>query len=52
MSQKDWLMNSGWEAEKQNIIFIHGYAGGEETPSVGVIRDGKLRKNVCYVNYI
>lgn len=40
MTQQDWLMNSGWEPQKQNVILIHGYAGGEETPPVGVLRDG------------
>lgn len=33
-------MNSGWQPQKQNIILIHGYAGGEETPPVGVLKDG------------
>lgn len=40
VTQKDWLMNSGWQPQKQNIILIHGYAGGEETPPVGVLKDG------------
>lgn len=40
VTQKDWLMNSGWQSQKENIILIHGYAGGEETPPVGVLIDG------------
>lgn len=35
-------MNSGWQSQKQNIILIHGYAGGEETPPVGVLKDGTV----------
>lgn len=35
-------MNSGWQSQKENVIIIHGYAGSEETPPVGVLRDGKV----------
>ncbi|KAJ6646181.1 Phospholipase A1 member A [Pseudolycoriella hygida] len=42
VTQKDWLLNSGWESQKQNIILVHGYAGGEETPPVGVLKDAYL----------
>lgn len=40
MTQNDWLMNSGWQSQKENIILIHGYAGGEDTPPIGVLKDG------------
>lgn len=40
MSQADWLRNSGWNKEKQNIILIHGYAGGDDSLPIAVIKDG------------
>lgn len=44
VSQGDWLRNSGWDPEKENIILIHGYAGGDDTLPMSVLRDGKLRR--------
>lgn len=52
MTQKDWLMNSGWQSQKQNVILIHGYAGGEYTPPVGVLKDGNFNLNLSFEKLI
>lgn len=41
VTQTDWLRNSGWDANKENIILIHGYAGGDDTLPISVLRDGE-----------
>jgi len=41
INQADWLRNSGWNPEQENIILIHGYAGGDDTLPIVVLRDGK-----------
>lgn len=40
--QTDWLRNSAWNSLHDNIILIHGYAGGEDTLPIVVLKDGKL----------
>ena len=40
MSQADWLRNSGWSTQKENILLIHGYAGGDDTLPIVVLKDG------------
>lgn len=39
-SQRDWLRNSGWDREKQNMILIHGYGGSVDALPMSVLRDG------------
>lgn len=41
MTQNDWLRNSGWDPEKETMILVHGYAGGEDALPMSVLRDGK-----------
>lgn len=43
--QSDWLRQSIWDPTKDNVFLIHGYAGGDDTLPIVVLRDGK-------VNYI
>lgn len=43
LSQGDWLRNSGWNPQHENIILIHGYAGGDDTLPIMVLRDGKFK---------
>lgn len=40
INQADWLRNSGWDPEKENIFLVHGYAGGDDTLPISVLRDG------------
>lgn len=44
MTQADWLRQSKLDPFKENIILIHGYAGGDNTLPTAVLRDGKYRK--------
>lgn len=39
-TQADWLRNSAWNPNHDNIILIHGYAGGEDTLPIVVLKDG------------
>lgn len=41
ITQRDWLRNSGWDRDKENVILVHGYAGGEDGLPMSVLRDGK-----------
>ncbi|XP_055683716.1 phospholipase A1 member A-like isoform X2 [Lutzomyia longipalpis] len=43
MDQADWLRNSGFNPEHESIILIHGYAGGDDTLPMVVLRDAYLR---------
>lgn len=38
---EDWLRQSGWEPSHETILLIHGYAGGDDTLPITVLRDGK-----------
>lgn len=38
--QYDWLRNSAWNSDLDNIIIIHGYAGGDNLLPITVLRDG------------
>lgn len=42
ITQRDWLRNSGWDRDKENMILVHGYAGGEDGLPMSVLRDGKF----------
>lgn len=64
----EWLLSSPhWDANKENIIFIHGYAGGDNAPPTLVMRDafiesglynffmidyGPVSKAPCYVSLV
>lgn len=38
----DYLRHSIWDSTKENIFLVHGYAGGDGTLPVVVLRDGKV----------
>lgn len=38
---EDWLRQSGWEPSHETILIIHGYAGGDDTLPITVLRDGE-----------
>lgn len=40
--QGDWLRQSVWDPTKDNVLLIHGYAGGDDTLPIVVLRDGKV----------
>lgn len=42
ITQRDWLRNSGWDRDKENMILIHGYGGSVDALPMSVLRDGKL----------
>lgn len=37
----DWLRQSIWDPNKENVFLVHGYAGGDDTLPIVVLRDGK-----------
>lgn len=41
MNHPDWLNDTEWDRSKENIILVHGYAGGDDTLPIAVLRDGK-----------
>lgn len=41
IAQRDWLRNSGWDQDKENMILIHGYGGAVDALPMSVLRDGK-----------
>ncbi|XP_055857650.1 phospholipase A1-like [Episyrphus balteatus] len=43
IKEGDWLRNNEWDPQKENIILIHGYAGGDNTLPMSVLRDAYLR---------
>lgn len=64
----EWLQSSPhWDTNKENIIFIHGYAGGDNAPPTLVLRDafiesklynffmidyGPVSRAPCYVSLV
>ncbi|XP_035433553.2 phospholipase A1-like [Spodoptera frugiperda] len=44
LSSQDWLRQSGWDPAHENILLIHGYAGGDDTLPIVVLRDAYLRR--------
>ncbi|XP_013177338.1 PREDICTED: pancreatic triacylglycerol lipase-like [Papilio xuthus] len=51
---EDWLRQSGWEPSHETILLIHGYAGGDDTLPIVVLRDAYLRRggyNVLMVDW-
>lgn len=36
----DWLRQSIWDPTKEDVFLIHGYAGGDDTLPIVVLRDG------------
>lgn len=40
ISQRDWLRNSGWNPDKNNVILVHGYGGSENALPMSVLKDG------------
>lgn len=51
INQIDWLRSSGFDPEKENIILIHGYAGGDDTLPIVVLRDGKAFKSTIFLAF-
>lgn len=47
LTQTDWLRNSGWKSDKQNIILIHGYAGGDDSLPTVVLKDGNSGNGIA-----
>uniref|UniRef100_A0A2A4IV85 Lipase domain-containing protein n=1 Tax=Heliothis virescens TaxID=7102 RepID=A0A2A4IV85_HELVI len=44
LSSQDWLRQSGWDPAHENVLLIHGYAGGDDTLPIVVLRDAYLRR--------
>ncbi|CAG9760469.1 unnamed protein product [Ceutorhynchus assimilis] len=48
-TQTDWLRQSIWDPLKEDMFLIHGYAGGDDTLPINVLRDGTYtNKYVCF----
>lgn len=43
MEEDNWLRMSAWNSSKENIILIHGYAGGDDVLPMVVLRDAYLK---------
>lgn len=41
-AERDWLHQSIWDRHKEDVFIVHGYAGGDDTLPIAVLRDGKL----------
>lgn len=53
-AEADWLRISAWNSSKENIILIHGYAGGDDVLPMVVLRDAYISKgdyNVFVVDW-
>ncbi|VVC95620.1 unnamed protein product [Leptidea sinapis] len=51
---EDWLRQSDWEPSHETILLIHGYAGGDDTLPIIVLRDAYIRRggyNVLMVDW-
>lgn len=48
LTVSDWLRQSSWDQEKEDVIVIHGYAGGDDTLPIAVLRDGQYEKYLRY----
>ncbi|XP_055596648.1 phospholipase A1 member A-like [Uranotaenia lowii] len=54
MNHPDWLNDSEWDPAKENVILIHGYAGGDDTLPMAVLRDAYIshgKHNVFVVDW-
>lgn len=52
--ETNWLRMSAWNSSKENIILIHGYAGGDDILPMVVLRDAYLTQgeyNVFVVDW-
>lgn len=52
--ETNWLRMSAWNSSKENIILIHGYAGGDDLLPMVVLRDAYLTQgeyNVFVVDW-
>ncbi|KAK9702891.1 Lipase [Popillia japonica] len=38
----DWLRQSSWDSEKEDVLVVHGYAGGDDTLPIAVLRDAYI----------
>lgn len=39
--QSDWLRSSSFDFNKESVLIVHGYAGGDDSLPIVVLRDGK-----------
>lgn len=61
------LSSKLWDDNKENIIFVHGYAGGDDSPPTRIVRDafiqsgqfnffmidyGPVSRAPCYVSLV
>lgn len=44
----DWLRQSIWDPNKEDIFIIHGYAGGDGELPMAVLRDGESLQKLNY----
>ncbi|XP_015595731.1 phospholipase A1 member A-like [Cephus cinctus] len=52
--ESDWLRHAEYDPRSENIILIHGYAGGDDTLPISVLRDAYIRNgsyNVFMVDW-
>ncbi|XP_019864600.1 phospholipase A1-like [Aethina tumida] len=53
-TQTDWLRQSIWDPLKEDIMIVHGYAGGDDTLPIVVLRDAYIQNgsyNVWMVDW-
>lgn len=44
VTNPNWLQtSSNWNKDKQNVIFVHGYAGGDNAPPGQMMRDAFIQ---------
>ncbi|KAL3269415.1 hypothetical protein HHI36_008485 [Cryptolaemus montrouzieri] len=52
--QDDWLRQSEWDPDNDNVVVVHGYAGGDEKLPMAVLKDAYVRNgtyNVWFVDW-
>jgi phosphatidylserine sn-1 acylhydrolase len=42
MLDTEWLQMSQWNKSKENIILVHGYAGGDDLLPMSILRDAYM----------
>jgi hypothetical protein len=40
--EDNWLRMSSWNKSKENMILVHGYAGGDDVLPMSILRDAYL----------
>lgn len=51
-TKTDWLRQSIWDPLKEDVMLVHGYAGGDDELPMVVLRDGKVFLISSYIHIL